>query len=404
MRFTLFENPAAVPAIEAEPVPGPAPIEYHRTVPGYAPTALYELPRVAERLGVARVLLKDESSRLGLPAFKMLGASWAVAYAVRRQWLPDVEGVLSPAELGERLRDRGSKRLVAATDGNHGRGVARMAKLMGIGCLIFVPEGLAASRIEAIESEGAEVRVVAGSYDDAIRRSAQEAGENSIVVSDTSWEGYRDIPQQVTHGYSTMFAEVDDALRDAGVEAPTVLALQAGVGSFAAAGLLHYRSGDHGSRPRTVIVEPIDADCLLRSARAGELTEAPPPHTSTMAGLNCGLPSQLTWPIVQRTADVFIGIEDDAAYEAMRLLAASGVVSGESGAAGLGGLLAVAEHGSAEQRAALGLMPDAVVLLVNTEGATDPVNYERVVGIPPEQVEAEAPERRAAAGAIRHGN
>ena len=215
MQFDLFENPSAVPGIDVEPLPRPAPIEYHRTVPGYARTPLYELPRLAERLGVARVLVKDESSRLGLPAFKMLGASWAVAYAVRTNWLPDAEGVLSPAELGERLQDRAAKRLIAATDGNHGRGVARMAKLMGVGCLIFVPEGLAESRIRAIESEGAEVRIVAGSYDDAIRRSAEEADAQSLVVSDTSWEGYRDIPKQVTNGYSTMFAEVDDALSEA---------------------------------------------------------------------------------------------------------------------------------------------------------------------------------------------
>lgn len=200
-----------------------------------------------------------------------------------------------------------------------------------------------------------------------------------------------------------MFSEVDDALREAGLGRPSVVALQAGVGSFAAAGLQHYRAQDAPvPRPRTAIVEPLTADCLFRSAQAGELTEAPPPHPSTMAGLNCGLPSQLTWPIVQRAADVFIGIDDDSAYEAMRLLAANGVVSGESGAAGLGGVLAVAEGGGDGQRAALGLGPDAVVLLVNTEGATDPVNYERVVGAAPERVEAEAAQRRHASGAIRH--
>lgn len=402
MQFTLFENPAAIAVIETEALSGPSPIEYHRTVPGYRQTPLYELPRIAERLGVKRVLLKDESSRLGLPAFKMLGASWATAFAVRQQWLPEAEGVLSPGQLGEALTDRESKRLVAATDGNHGRGVARMAKLMGIGCLIFVPEGLAASRIEAIESEGAEVRIVEGSYDDAIRRSAEEADDDSIVVSDTSWDGYQDIPRQVTNGYSTMFNEVDEAVMAAGIGEPTLVALQAGVGSFAAAGLLHYRSGAERVRPRTAVVEPITANCLQRSAEAGELTEAPPPHTSTMAGLNCGLPSQLTWPIVQSTADVFVGIEDEAAFEAMRLLADSGIVSGESGAAGLGGILAVAESGSAEQKAALGLAADAVVLLINTEGATDPVNYQLVVGLTPEQVEAEAQARREASGVISH--
>ena len=403
MQFDLFENPSAVPGIDVEPLPRPAPIEYHRTVPGYARTPLYELPRLAERLGVARVLVKDESSRLGLPAFKMLGASWAVAYAVRTNWLPDAEGVLSPAELGERLQDRAAKRLIAATDGNHGRGVARMAKLMGVGCLIFVPEGLAESRIRAIESEGAEVRIVAGSYDDAIRRSAEEADAQSLVVSDTSWEGYRDIPKQVTNGYSTMFAEVDDALSEAGMGGPALVAFQAGVGAFAAAGLQHYRASGRPTHPRTAIVEPLTANCLFRSAEAGVLTEAPPPHPSTMAGLNCGLPSQLTWPVIRQTADVFIGIDDESAYEAMRALAESGIVAGESGAAALGGLLAVADGGSPEQRAAVGLAPGATLLLINTEGATDPVNYARVVGAPPEQIETEAPARRASAGVLRHG-
>lgn len=388
MQFELFANPAAVSKIDVDPLPVPAPIEYHRTIPGYTPTPLYEVPSLAKRLGVSRVFVKDESSRLGLPAFKMLGASWAVAYAVRTQWLPEVEGVLSPAELGALLTNREAKRLIAATDGNHGRGVARMAKFLGVGCLIFVPEGLAMSRIEAIESEGAEVRVVAGSYDDAILRSAEEADENSLVVSDTSWEGYRDIPQQVTNGYSTMFAEIDQALAEAGVSAPTLIAFQAGVGAFAAAGLQHFRSTTNLATPRTAIVEPLSADCLFRSAQAGSLTESPPPHPSTMAGLNCGLPSQLAWPVVQLTTDSFIGIDDESAYEAMRAYAESGIVSGESGAASLGGLLAVAASGSDADRAALGLDADAVVLLINTEGATDPVNYERVVGLTPEQVKS----------------
>ncbi|MFV0428099.1 MAG: diaminopropionate ammonia-lyase [Arachnia sp.] len=402
MQFDMFENPAAVPEIEGDVITGPSPIEYHRTLPGYASTPLYDVPQIADELGVAKVLLKDESSRLGLPAFKMLGASWAVAYAVRRQWLPEVERVLSPQQLGELIPNRSARRLVAATDGNHGRGVARMAKMMGISCVIFVPESLAPSRVEAIRSEGAEVRVVAGSYDDAIRSSAASGNQDSIVVSDTSWEGYRDIPRQVTHGYQTMFTEVDEVVRGGTMGWPTVLALQAGVGAFAASGLLHYRGASAQSpRPRCAIVEPLTANCLLRSARAGRITQAPPPHPSRMEGLNCGWPSELTWPVIQRGADVFLGIDDDATFEAMRLLAANGIVAGESGAAGLGGLLAVARQGTAAQRDHLGLTPTALVLLVNTEGATDPINYEYVVGVPPTQIESESSIRRDAAGATR---
>ena len=397
MHYDLFTNPRAVPAIEARPASGPAPIEYHRMMPGYRQTPLLDAPLIAKRLGVSRVLVKDESTRLGLPSFKMLGASWATAFAVRQQWLGGVEEILSPEQLRERIPNRGGKGLAAATDGNHGRGVARMAKLLGVSCTIFVPKGTADSRIADIEGEGAEVRVVDGSYDDAIRVSAEEADENTIVVSDTSWEGYVAIPTEVSRGYSTLFREVDSSLP---LGRPTVVAFQAGVGSFAAAGLEHYRSGESGDRPLTVIVEPRSANCLLASARAGQLTEAPPPHDSTMAGLNCGLPSQLAWPVIDRTVDVFVGIDDEASDEAMRVYAESGIVAGESGAASLGGLLAVAESGDEDQRALAGLTADAVVLLINTEWATDPVNYEKVVGTSPDTVQDEADERRRASGVI----
>ncbi|MGF2949279.1 diaminopropionate ammonia-lyase [Microbacterium alcoholitolerans] len=401
MRYDLFANPRAVASIPAEAEQGSSPIDYHRTVPGYQPTPLLDAPRIAQALGVARVLVKDESTRLGLPSFKMLGASWATAFAVRREWLGGIEESLSPEQLRQRIPDAGAKRLVAATDGNHGRGVARMAKLMGVACNIFVPAGTAASRIADIEVEGAEVIVVDGSYDDAILRSAEEADDNTIVVSDTSWEGYSAIPREVGHGYSTMFREIDQALAANGATAPSVVAFQAGVGSFAAAGLVHYRSDAATTPPRTVIVEPLRANCLLASARAGAITEAPPPHDSTMAGLNCGLPSQLAWPIIDRTADVFVAIDDDAADVAMRAYAESGIVAGESGAASLGGLLAIVRSGHADARAAAGLLPDATVLLINTEWATDPVNYEAVVGTSPQRVQGESDTRRQAAGVVQ---
>lgn len=400
MQFELFLNPRAVATMPAPTSDGSHPIEYHRTVPGYAATALLDCPRLAQRLGVARVLVKDESTRLGLPSFKMLGASWATAFAVRMQWLDGETELLSPAQLRERIPYREHKRLVAATDGNHGRGVARMAKLLGVSCVIFVPQGTAESRITDIASEGAQVHVVDGSYDDAIRVAATYADDHSIVVSDTSWEGYVDIPTEVSRGYSTMFEEVDESLATAALGGPTLVAFQAGVGSFAAAGLVHYRSGAANNAPRTVIVEPRSADCLMASAKAGALTEAPPPHDSTMAGLNCGLPSQLAWPIVDAVTDVFIGVDDDAASEAMRVYADSGIVAGESGAASLGGLIAVADGGDELQCNDVGLTSDAVVLLINTEWATDPVNYESVVGLNPAAVQQESDTRRRAASVV----
>ena len=403
MPHQIIENPRSREVIAPQLDTVEKPMDYHRTLPDYEATPLLSLPSVATRLGVAKVYLKDESWRLGLPSFKMLGASWATAFAIREAWVdPGVE-VRTLEDIRRAVSNPGAKRLVAATDGNHGRGVARMAKYLGMQCLIFVPKGLARSRIRGIQSEGAKVKIVKGSYDDAIARSAQEAKENTLVVSDTSWDGYQAIPRQVTVGYSTLFAEVDMALREEGLLDPTVVVLQAGVGSFAAAGMIHYRSGGRAHAPRTIVAEPLTANCLYRSCEEGKLTEAPPPHPSTMAGLNCGLPSQLTWPVLDQSVDVFCGISDDHTYEAMRLLADNGVVAGESGAAGLGALLAIAEHGDEIQREAAGLTPEATVLVVNTEGATDPVNYKRVVGVKPQVVVGLREKRRKENGVLELG-
>jgi diaminopropionate ammonia-lyase len=403
MKHEVLINPRAGAIFPEWPDGGESPLTYHASLPHSEPTPLLDLPEIANRLGVGRLLLKDESWRLGLPSFKMLGASWATAFAIREAWVEPGVQIVSLADLHRAVKIPQSKRLVAATDGNHGRGVARMAKYLGMKCLIFVPRGLAGSRIRGIKSEGARVKVVNGSYDDAIARSAQEADENTLVVSDTSWEGYQDIPRQVTVGYSTLFAEVDQALRDEGLVDPDVVVLQAGVGSFAAAGMIHYRSGGRSHTPRTVVSEPLSANCLYRSCEAGELTEAPPPHSSTMAGLNCGLPSQLTWPVLDQSVDVFCGISDEHTYQAMRLLAENGIVAGESGAAGLGALLAVTASNQPAERDTLRLGPQATVLVVNTEGATDPVNFRRVVGVRPRVIAASRQKRRDSQGVVELG-
>jgi diaminopropionate ammonia-lyase len=366
---------------------------------------------LARRLGVGTVLVKDESERMNLPSFKILGASWAVLDAIATNWLASPHSLTLEDTIAA-LPQREGRGLVAATDGNHGRGVARMAKLLGLGCRILVPAGTATSRIEAIAAEGADVEVVDGTYDDAIAASASLADDNHLVVSDTSWPGYERTPRAVVSGYSTMFYEIDAAVAEGRLPHPDVIAFQAGVGAFAAAGLRHYRApagevsgptsagrGDHdedtgsmtspgAARARTVAVEPSSANCLMVSSRENALTPVPGPHSSTMAGLNCGLPSQLVWPILQAGIDVFVAIDDDSTEEAMRALADEGIVAGESGAAGLAGLLALRAHASAEQLEAAGLNRDASVLVVNTEGATDPDNYARVVGRSAEQVAA----------------
>jgi diaminopropionate ammonia-lyase len=371
-------NPLRVTTAAAD-TPAPdesAPAAFHAGLPGYRPTPLVRAPGLARMLGVADVLVKDESTRLGLPSFKILGASWATANAVRDAWL-DAAAPLTLDALADRMSREGrGRRLVAATDGNHGRGVAWMARQLGLPCEILVPDGTTTPRIRGIEAEGAVVTVVDGTYDDAIIASAALAGPDAIVVSDTSWDGYEITPRRVVEGYSTMFGEIDDELARLGLSTPDVLALQAGVGAFAAAGLAHHWTG---MAPTTVVVEPSTANCLMESARHGGVFEVPGPHRSMMAGLNCGLPSLIAWPVVSARTDHFVAIDDDVVADTMSALADDGIVSGESGAAGAAGLLAVARH-DAGLAARVGLVAGATVLVVNTEGATDPDNYARVTG------------------------
>ena len=377
----IFVNPAARAAVPTD-VLGPTtsePWEAHRSLPGYVATALHSCPQLATLLGVKSVLVKDESERLGLPSFKILGASWAALTEVQHAWCPpssEPVTLRSVAAALDRVQGRG---LVAATDGNHGRGVARIATLLGLSATILVPAGTARSRIDAIASEGADVRVVDGTYDDAIAASAELADADNLVISDTSWEGYQNAPRAVINGYSTMFYEITDALVAQHLPQPDVVALQAGVGAFAASALRHFRTGTP-AQPKTVIVEPSGANCLLASARTGTPTLVPGPHTSSMAGLNCGLPAQLAWPTVVAGTDIFVAISDDYTERAMRALADVGIVAGESGAAGLAGLLALVETGNAAEIARAGLTAQSCVLVINTEGATDPSNYRRVVG------------------------
>jgi len=368
------------------PAPDRVPLAFHRRLPGYEETPLVDAPGIAEALGVGTVWVKDESARLGLPAFKILGASWAV-YKALEERLPggafgDWETVEELEEKLEPLRDLD---LVAATDGNHGRALARVAGLLGLGARIFVPEEMVAARREAIAGEGAEVVVVKGTYDEAVERSYEEAGERGLVVSDMSWPGYERIPSWVIEGYSTMLWEIDDELETRGEAGPDLVVVQVGVGAFAAAVTRHFRGPQRSRYPKLVGVEPAGAACLLESVAAGRIVSVPGPHDSIMAGLNCGRPSLVAWPAVSRGIDVLVAVDDEPAREAMRLTAASGIVSGETGAAGLGGLLELLRRGwespgQEEARRALGVGGESRVLLFNCEGATDPDRYRELVG------------------------
>lgn len=370
-------NPLAATEGDLGPV-GRAPLEFHRRLPEYAVTPLVEAPGLADSLGVGKVWVKDESWRLGLPAFKILGASWAV-YKALEAHSGGIGGWRDLDGLRERLAPLLPLALAAATDGNHGRAVARMAKLLGLGARIFVPADMVPARVEAIESEGAEVVVVHGTYDEAVARSAEEASGRCLVISDTSWPGYVDVPTWVVEGYSTILWEVSDELARRGEAGPTLVVAQIGVGAFAAAVARHFRSPGVSPRPKILGVEPTRAACMLASAEAGEIVHLPGPHVSIMAGLNCGAPSVVAWPTVSRGVDMFVEIEDHWTREAMRMLAVPGIVSGETGAAGLAGLLAVVEEGGRPAREKLGITEETRVLLFNCEGATDPEAYRRIL-------------------------
>ena len=356
--------------------PDPALASFHRRMPAYSPTLLYDVPDLAERFGVRRVLVKAETRRMGLPSFKILGASWATYRAICEHLGYEPEPWRNINELAANLAHLRPFELATATDGNHGRAVAFMARLLGFDCHIFVPRGMVEARIQAIRSEGALVTVVDGTYDDAVARSAEKASPTCLVVSDTSWDGYEATPARVIEGYDTIFCEVDDALAASGLDGPDLVCVPMGVGAFMAAAVTHYRRG--ADSPVIVGVEPIDANCVQVSAEAGEITAVPGPHESIMVGLNCGLPSPVAWPRLAAGIDWFVAVDDDAARRAMRDLAGVGIVAGETGAAALAGYDAlVADSGVVD---ALGDRSGSTVLLVVTEGATDPESYAEIVG------------------------
>ncbi len=379
MSIRTLINPNAREMLDG-PYPDRTPLRFHRRLPGYEETPLVDAPKLAGALGVGKVFVKDESSRLGLPAFKVLGASWAVYRALEERLGEDFGDWEEIWELEEHLEPSLPLSLVAATDGNHGRAVARVARLLGLGAKIFVPGDMATARRKAIADEGAEVIVVDGTYDEAMERSAGEAGERALVISDMSWPGYERIPSWVIEGYSTMLWEIDDELQRRSEVGPDLVVVQVGVGAFAAAVARHFRRPRASPHPKLMSVEPASADCLLESVEAGSIVSVPGPHDSIMSGLNCGKPSLVAWPTVSRGIDLHIAVNDEPAREAMRLAAESGVVSGETGAAGLGGLLELMRAGGEEAaRKALGVGEETRVLIFNCESATDPGAYLRLM-------------------------
>ena len=273
----LLKNPLR-DSLHAQPIESVV-RDFHRRLPGYAPTALREAPRAATALRVRSVLVKDESHRLGMPSFKILGASWATYRLLCQRLGRAPQPIMGMTELAGLLAPYLPLELVAATDGNHGRAVARMAGHLGLTAHILVPANTASARIAALRSEGARVSVIDGGYDDAVKASAALAGERHLVVSDTSWPGYSEVPGWVIDGYATIALEIEEQLAQVQMPYPSVIALQMGVGAFAAAMVRHFQG-----RTQIVGVEPTAADCVLASVQAGALTTIPGPQDSIMAG------------------------------------------------------------------------------------------------------------------------
>jgi diaminopropionate ammonia-lyase len=325
-----FARPDA-PVFAGRPVPAEV-LEFHAGLPGYAPTPLVELPTLAGELGVGRVFVKDESSRLGLPAFKVLGVTWAVHRLLTR-W------------------PHGPLRLVTATDGNHGRAVARTARLLGHRALVLVADGVHPDARAAISAEGADVVPVAGNYDDAVRQASQAAREPlSVLVQDTAWPGYEEVPGWIVEGYSTLFVELDAQLE----ATPDLVVVPVGVGSLAQAAVNHYA----GRGTKLLAVEPETAACVLASLVRRQRVSITTSYT-TMVGLTCGTPSSLAWPVLRDGLDAAIAVTDEDSARAKCDLAALGVPAGPCGAAALAGI----------RRAPSLVGADSTVVLLSTEGA-----------------------------------
>ena len=363
------------PEYRGDPVVGLRPSAFHRTMPTYAVTPVIELTDLAATSGVARLAVKNEQQRLGLPSFKGLGSSWALHERVRdAKGLP--AGTLIPfSDLRGLVAGLGPPTLCTASDGNHGRAVASLAEALGCRSVVFLPADSAVSRVDAIAGHGAAIELMDGSYDesvDAARATARAQGYWYCpdTVGPDATEDDRTFAGNVMAGYGTLFEEFFDQLS----RAPDFLFVQAGVGGLSGAGVSAVRK--RSTATKIVIVEPQGSDAIARSLTAGSPTAVPDVPT-VMACLRCQSVSAVAWPVLSAGADAVIVVNDEEAARAVRALARAGIVAGASGAAGLAGaLVACADAG---HRRRLGIGAGSSVAVVNTEGATDPASYDAIL-------------------------
>ena len=359
--------------------------DFHKSFPMYGQTPLVHLPEKAKCLGLGDVYVKDESYRFGLNAFKVLGGSYAIGNYLAEKLGKEISEVNYEILIAPETREQlGDITFVTATDGNHGRGVAWTANQFKQKSVVYMPKGSAAERLANIQAEGAEASITELNYDEAVRLANSQAETKGwVMVQDTAWEGYEDIPTWIMQGYGTMGLEAYEQMP----EKPTHIFLQAGVGSMAGAvtGLFSSIYGE--DRPVISIVEPNKADCLYRTAEAndGERHFVTGDMDTIMAGLACGEPCSIGWNILSDYADFFISCPDYVAAKGMRILGNPAkkddrVISGESGAAAFGCVAEIMTNPElAGLKAQLGLNEDSKVLFFSTEGDTDQENYKAIV-------------------------
>ena len=359
----------------------------HGMIPGYAPTPLVSLDALAGSLGIGRILVKDESKRFGLNAFKGLGGTYAMFRIICHELDLDPNSTTLD-DLKVYSKTISEMNFITTTDGNHGKGVSWAAKVFGCRAHVYMPKGSQPVRAQAIRDAGnADVEITDLSYDDCVRMTARLAAEKGyFLIQDTSWDGYEEIPTRIMQGYTTLFYEAVDQMKSLGIDAPTHIFLQAGVGSMAGAIAAAAQSAFE-KLPCITLAEPDAAACFYESFQAADDN----PHAATgnaetiMAGLNCGETCTIAWDILKTLARFSIACSDDITIEGMRALAHplgsdETIISGESGAVTLGIVKTVLENDRLKNvREQLGLDQGSVVFLISTEGDTDPDNYRSVV-------------------------
>ena len=363
---------------------------FHESFPQYTTTPLTRLDRMAAYLGLKEVYVKDESYRFGLNAFKVLGGSFAMARFIASETGRDVSELPYAVLTSDKLREEfGQATFFTATDGNHGRGVAWAANRLGQKAVVHMPKGSTQTRLENIAKEGAQVDIQEMNYDDCVRLAAKEAEETSrgVIVQDTAWDGYEEIPSWIMQGYGTMAMEAGEQLKDYGCDRPTHVFVQAGVGSLAGAVVGYFTNLYPDNPPTFVVVEADAAACLYKGAAAGDgdprIVDGD--MQTIMAGLACGEPNTISWDILKNHVTVFIAAPDWVAAKGMRMLAApikgdAPVTSGESGAAPFGALAAMMTMEEyRDLKHEIGLDENSRVLLFSTEGDTDPDRYKNIV-------------------------